>query len=157
MSMCRGGSIATTRTDNQINKLATEHMPSAPHSLKIAFFVGVFPVVSETFVVRQITALRASGHEVDIFADTPGIADAPLDPEAGSLMEHVTYMDMPLEVAPFEMPVSPILGRTWPPGSSTSVWNLARIARAFPKFARCVAASPRLALRMLNQAEYGYR
>ena len=135
-------------------------MPAAPknlRSLKIAFFVGVFPVVSETFIVRQITALRASGHKVDIFADTPGTSDAPLDPEAGTLIEHVTYMDMPLEMAPFEMPVSPILGRTWPPGSSTSVWNFARIARALPKFARCFAASPRLALGMLNQREYGYR
>jgi colanic acid/amylovoran biosynthesis glycosyltransferase len=135
-------------------------MPSTPRnlrSLKIAFFVGVFPVVSETFIVRQINALRVSGHTVDIFADTPGASDAPLDPEAGPLIEHVTYMDMPLEMAPFEMPVSPIFGRTWPPGSPTSVWNLARIARAFPKFARCFAASPRLALRMLNQNEYGYR
>jgi colanic acid/amylovoran biosynthesis glycosyltransferase len=125
--------------------------------LKIAFFVGVFPVVSETFIVRQITALRASGHEVDIFADTPGASGAPLDPEAGKLIGHVTYMDMPLEVAPFEMPVSPIFGRTWPPGSSTPVWNLGRIARAFPKFARCFSTSPRLARRMLNKSEYGYR
>jgi colanic acid/amylovoran biosynthesis glycosyltransferase len=136
------------------------HMPSAPRdlrSLKIAFFVGVFPVVSETFIVRQITALRASGHKVDIFADTPGTSGAPLDAEAGALIERVIYMDMPLEIAPFEMPVSPIFGRTWPPGSSTSVWNLARIARAFPKFARCLATSPRLALRMLSKDEYGYR
>ncbi len=143
-----------------VNKLLTEYMPSAANNLrrlKIAFFVGVFPVVSETFIVRQITALRASGHQVDIFADTPGASGAPLDAEAGALLEHVTYMDMPLEVAPYEMPVSPILGRTWPPGSPTSVWNVARIARAFPKFARCVAASPRLALRMLNKSEYGYR
>ena len=135
-------------------------MPSAPknlHSLKIAFFVGVFPVVSETFIVRQIAALRASGHKVDIFADTPGTSGAPLDAEAGALIEHVTYMGMPLEVAPFEMPVSPIFGRTWPPGSSTSVSNLARIARALPKFARCLATSPRLALRMLSKDEYGYR
>jgi len=135
-------------------------MPAAPknlRSLKIAFFVGVFPVVSETFIVRQITALRASGHEVDIFADTPGAAGAPVDAEAGALLDRVSYMGMPLEMAPFEMPVSPIFGRTWPPGSSTSVWNLSRVARAFPKFVRCFAASPRLALRMLNKSEYGYR
>ena len=131
--------------------------PKNLRSLKIGFFVGVFPVVSETFIVRQITALKASGHEVDIFADTPAASGAPLDAEASALIKHVTYMDMPLETAPFEMPVSPIFGRTWPPGSPTSVWNLTRIARAFPKFARCFAASPRLAVRMLNQSEYGYR
>ncbi len=143
-----------------VNKLVTEHMPATPknlRNLKIAFFVGVFPVVSETFIVRQITALRASGHEVDLFADTPGASGTPLDPEAATLIERVTYMDMPVEVAPFEMPVAPIFGRTWPPGSPTSVWNLTRIARAFPKFARCLAASPRLALGMLNKSQYGYR
>ena len=136
------------------------HMPSAPRNsrgLKIAFFVGVFPVISETFIVRQITALKASGHNVDIFADTPGTSGPPLDAEAGALIDHVTYMDMPAEIAPFEMPVSPIFGRTWPPGSSTPVWNLARVARAFPKFARCLATSPRLALRMLSKDDYGYR
>ena len=126
-------------------------------TLKIAFFVGVFPAVSETFIVRQISALKASGHQVDIFADTLGTTGVPLDPEAGALLKDVTYMGMPLEVAPFEIPVSPIFGRTWPPGSPTSVWNVARIARAFPKFARCFGASPRLALRMLSKDEYGYR
>jgi colanic acid/amylovoran biosynthesis glycosyltransferase len=125
--------------------------------LNIAFFVGVFPAISETFIVRQISALRASGHNVDIFADARGNADGPIDPEAHALIENVTYMDMPVEVAPFEMPVSPIFGRTWPPGSSTSVWNVARVARALPKFIRCFGASPRLAVRMLSKSEYGYR
>jgi len=125
--------------------------------LNIAFFVGVFPAISETFIVRQISALRASGHNVDIFADTRGNTDGPVDPEARALIENVTYMDKPVEVSPFEMPVSPIFGRTWPPGSRTSVWNVARLARALPKFIRCFGASPRLALRMLSKSEYGYR
>ena len=125
--------------------------------LNIAFFVGVFPAISETFIVRQISALRAAGHNVDIFADARGNTEGPIDPEARALIQNVTYMDMPVEVAPFEMPVSPIFGRTWPPGSSTSVWNVARVARALPKFIRCFGASPRLALRMLSKSEYGYR
>jgi colanic acid/amylovoran biosynthesis glycosyltransferase len=125
--------------------------------LNIAFFVGVFPAISETFIVRQISALRASGHSVDIFADARGNSDGPMDPDARALLENVTYMDMPVEVAPFEMPVSPIFGRTWPPGSSTPVWNLARVARALPKFIRCFGTSPRLAQRVLRKNEYGYR
>jgi colanic acid/amylovoran biosynthesis glycosyltransferase len=125
--------------------------------LNIAFFVGVFPAISETFIVRQVSALRASGHNVNIFADTRGNSDGSLDHDARALIENVTYMNMPVEVAPFEMPVSPIFGRTWPPGSSVSVWNVARVARALPKFIRCLGASPQLALRMFSKNEYGYR
>ncbi len=36
--------------------------------MRIAFFVSAFPVVSETFIVNQITGLIDRGHEVDIFA-----------------------------------------------------------------------------------------
>ncbi|NJK63465.1 MAG: colanic acid biosynthesis glycosyltransferase WcaL [Synechococcaceae cyanobacterium SM2_3_1] len=36
--------------------------------MRIAFFVGVFPVLSETFVLDQIVGLLDKGHEVDIFA-----------------------------------------------------------------------------------------
>lgn len=38
--------------------------------LRIAIFTGSFPVVSETFIVRQMAGLLELGHEVDIFADT---------------------------------------------------------------------------------------
>lgn len=40
--------------------------------MKIAFIVGQFPVVSETFILNQITGLLDRGHEVDIYADYPG-------------------------------------------------------------------------------------
>ncbi|HWP58305.1 MAG TPA: glycosyltransferase [Candidatus Acidoferrales bacterium] len=36
--------------------------------MKIAFIVGRFPVLSQTFVLRQITGLLDRGHDVDIFA-----------------------------------------------------------------------------------------
>ncbi|RED48376.1 glycosyltransferase [Seonamhaeicola aphaedonensis] len=36
-------------------------------SLKIAFVVGVFPAISETFIVNQIGALKEQGHQVKIF------------------------------------------------------------------------------------------
>ena len=126
-------------------------------SLRIAFFVGTFPVISETFIVRQIEALLASGHTVHIFADTRAAASTPDDGSTALIAQHTTWMDMPSEAAPFEMPVFPITGRTWPPGASTSVLNVARLARALPRFARCFSASPRLALQMINKDEYGYR
>ena len=40
--------------------------------MKIAFVVGAFPTLSETFVLNQITGLIDRGHEVDVFANTSG-------------------------------------------------------------------------------------
>ncbi|MCU0525737.1 MAG: glycosyltransferase [Elainella sp. Prado103] len=39
--------------------------------MKIAFLVGEFPTLSETFVLNQITGLIDQGHEVDIYASPP--------------------------------------------------------------------------------------
>ncbi len=36
--------------------------------MKIAFIVGMFPSLSETFILNQITGLMELGHEVDIFS-----------------------------------------------------------------------------------------
>src|SRR5258706_9552191 len=110
------------------------------HPLRIAVFVGSFPVVSETFILRQITGLLDLGHEVEIFADTRPEPGEPLHPEIVShaLMQRTTYMDMPPETAPWEMPVWPISGQTWPPGSATPISNIRRLARALPKLGRCL-------------------
>ncbi len=37
--------------------------------MRIAFIVGRFPVLSETFILNQITGLIDRGHEVDIYAN----------------------------------------------------------------------------------------
>jgi len=127
-------------------------------TLRIAMFVGSFPVVSETFIVRQIAGLLDLDHEVDIYADCRG-ASSPVQPEAVKhrLLERTKFMDMPSETAPWEMPVWPVTGRTWPPGSPTSVNNAVRIARAVPEFFRCLARSPRLTFHALNRADYRYQ
>jgi colanic acid/amylovoran biosynthesis glycosyltransferase len=36
--------------------------------MKIAFIVGVFPAISETFILNQITGLLDMGHDIEIFA-----------------------------------------------------------------------------------------
>ncbi|MHA2039714.1 MAG: colanic acid biosynthesis glycosyltransferase WcaL, partial [Promethearchaeota archaeon] len=38
--------------------------------MKIAFIVTVFPALSETFILNQITGLLDLGHDVEIFAVT---------------------------------------------------------------------------------------
>jgi colanic acid/amylovoran biosynthesis glycosyltransferase len=40
--------------------------------MRIAFLVGRFPVLSETFILNQVTGLLDRGHEVDIYAEEPG-------------------------------------------------------------------------------------
>ena len=37
--------------------------------MKIAFILGGFPKLSETFILNQITGLIERGHEVEIYAD----------------------------------------------------------------------------------------
>jgi colanic acid/amylovoran biosynthesis glycosyltransferase len=126
--------------------------------LRIAIFVGSFPILTETFIMRQIIGLLDLGHEVDIFADTRAEGST-VQPEinARHLPERTTYMDMPPEAAPWEMPVWPITGRTWLPGSERSVSNAIRVARAFPKWLRCVIKSPQLTQQVLARSEYGFR
>jgi len=127
--------------------------------LRIAVFTGIFPVVSETFILRQITGLLDQGHEVDVYADCKPDAGAPVHPEVAKyrLGERTTYMDMPPETAPYEMPVWPITGRTWPPGSATSTHNLTRLVRAFPRICRCFITAPRLTCQAFSQSEYRYQ
>src|SRR5712692_622388 len=130
---------------------------SAP--LRIAIFVGSFPVFSKTFILRQITGLLDLGHEVNIFADVRAEGEGPVQPEVGQyrLLERTTFMDMPPETAPWEMPVCPLTGRTWPPGAAAPVHNARRVALAIGKFLRCLVTSPRLAFRVLDRREYGYQ
>lgn len=127
--------------------------------LRIAIFVGTFPAVSETFIQRQIAGLVALGHEVDIYAETREAPDVPVHAETKKyrLLERTIFIDMPPEVAPWELPVWPITGRTWPPGSASSVLNVTRVARALPKIARCLCANPRLTLKCLSEHEFGYQ
>lgn len=127
--------------------------------LRIAVFLGSFPVVSETFILRQITGLLERGHDVDIYADTAGEPNAPVQPEVSQhrLLERTTYMNMPPEVCPWEMPVWPLTGETWLPGAEQAIPNIRRLLRAWPQFARAFLHSPTLAVQVLNSAEYGFQ
>jgi colanic acid/amylovoran biosynthesis glycosyltransferase len=64
--------------------------------MRIAFIVGPFPVLSETFILNQITGLLERGHQVDIFA----LARAPAGPvhpdfERFHLHERICYVEAP--------------------------------------------------------------
>src|SRR2546425_169609 len=121
--------------------------------LRIAMFVGSFPEISETFILRQITGLLDLGHSVDIFANARPEPNGPMHPEVEQyrLLQRTIYMAGPAESLLWELPVWPWRGRSWPPGSETSVLNLMRLARAAPKLLRCLAVAPRLARQVLDK------
>lgn len=127
--------------------------------LRIAVFLGCFPVVSETFVLHQITGLLDRGNEVDIYADVRSETDAPVQPEVAvhRLLERTCYMDMPPESAPWEMPVWPITGRTWVPGETRSTPNWLRVVRATPALIKSLLHAPRLAAQSLRRSQYNYQ
>jgi colanic acid/amylovoran biosynthesis glycosyltransferase len=127
--------------------------------LRIALFIGRFPVVSETFILRQVAGLLDLGHEVDVYSDSGNEAGGPAHPEVAKygLVERTTYMNMPPETSPYEMPVWPISGKTWPPGAATPLLNLNRVARAAPVFLHCLTSAPRLTMEVLKHSEYGYQ
>lgn len=61
--------------------------------MRVAFIVSHFPILSETFILNQITGLIERGHEVDIYADQPG-ADSKVHPvvEKYHLLDHTYYL-----------------------------------------------------------------
>jgi colanic acid/amylovoran biosynthesis glycosyltransferase len=49
--------------------------PVERSNLRIAYIVGSFPHVSETFIANQIVGMAARGHQVDIYMTVPPTAD----------------------------------------------------------------------------------
>jgi colanic acid/amylovoran biosynthesis glycosyltransferase len=127
--------------------------------LRIAVFLGTFPVVSETFILRQITGLIDLGHQVDIYADTPAIDNGPVQPEIAryQLMERTTYMRIPPASAPWEMPTRPIGGKTWLPGAEKPIRNAARLAEALPVFFSSLWRASRLTVRSIMRRHFGHQ
>ena len=64
--------------------------------MKIAFIVGGFPKLSETFILNQITGLIDRGHEVDIYAHNNTNEDkVHSDIEKYSLTDRISYFRQP--------------------------------------------------------------
>ncbi|BBN98004.1 glycosyltransferase [Sporolactobacillus terrae] len=59
--------------------------------MKILFFVGEFPKLSQTFILNQITGLIDAGHEVTILAKKSGGAKVHPDVLYYDLLDHVVY------------------------------------------------------------------
>ena len=60
--------------------------------MRVLFMVGKFPLLSQTFVLNQITGLIDRGHEVDIYAtDSVNNSTVHFDIEKYNLLDHTYY------------------------------------------------------------------
>ena len=127
--------------------------------LRIAVFLGTFPVVSETFILRQLAGLLDLGHDVDIYADARAMDDAPLQPEIARyrLLERTTYIDAPPSSVPWEMPMRPITGETWLPGDEQPIRNFDRVAKAIAVFLGSFVRNPQLTCQSIMRRHYGHQ
>ena len=101
------------------------------HPLRVAFVVGPFPLVSETFIVDQIAALLERGVDVDVLAFTEGDeTNVSSKYFAHEMSSRVTYLEYPLP-------------------------KLSRVVHAWTRIANSHGGILRLLLRALNVARHG--
>ena len=62
---------------------------------QIGYLAKMFPRISETFILREILALKRNGIPVRIYSLLPPIRDARAHPEAMALMPEVDYLPSP--------------------------------------------------------------
>ncbi|HEX7118976.1 MAG TPA: glycosyltransferase [Longimicrobiales bacterium] len=102
--------------------------------MRIAFFVGEFPALSETFILNQVTGLIDLGHEVDLYAMRRR-GDPKVHPEVSAygLLDRARYVDMPGRALPYAAGAAPRLVRNLLRDPKNTIRSLD--ARRFGKFA----------------------
>lgn len=98
---------------------------------KVAFVVGTFPVISETFIIDQIGDLSDLGLDIEVYTFRDGSTESVSDRYSKDKMEEAVH--------------SLAMPRNY----------LKRFVKAIPKFARILVANPLAALRTLNIFKYG--
>lgn len=102
--------------------------------MRIAYIIGCFPSLSETFVLDQITGLIDRGHEVDIYAQITGdVCESHEQVEKYNLLAKTRYVES--------------VPRKW----------LSRFAGAMQVVATRIWTRPRCVLRCLNCFRFGRR
>lgn len=100
---------------------------------KIAFVVGVFPAVSETWMINQVAGLLDRGFDIDIYAFTSQDIDQKHMSDRYreyNMLARTTYIGMPES-------------------------RLLRIIKAVPKIVKLLFVSPRVLGRALDIKKYG--
>jgi colanic acid/amylovoran biosynthesis glycosyltransferase len=126
--------------------------------MRVAVFTDVFPSLSETFIARQINGLLDLGHTVRIYAgEKPSAPVTPDNTVPRSLLSRTTYLKIPPASGYWEMPILPLWGQTWLPGSTAPIPNYKRLLSALPSLSHALLLAPRLSIKALDPAHYGYR
>lgn len=114
-----------------INRQCELYESIALGAKQIAFFVGVFPAISETWLINQIADLLDRGIDVRIYAFRRGEEEHVSDRFFSYRMsERTTYLAMPESL-------------------------VSRIFFAIPKLARLAVSSPRALFAVLNTKRFG--
>jgi colanic acid/amylovoran biosynthesis glycosyltransferase len=120
--------------------------------MRIAYIVGAFPHVSETFIVNQIVGVAEQGHEVDVYATCEGGTDLiPPSVERSGLMRRVYA----IHTASGRLrAVAQIAGRMLAVGVRAPLiaWRVFRIARRDGW-----SGSPRLLYAACTLSKLGYK
>lgn len=99
--------------------------------IKVAFIIGKFPTISETFIINQIADLEDRGTNVEIFSfnrgETDNVSQRFFDYKMG---EKTKILDMPNNI-------------------------LVRIFQAIPKILRILFLKPKILLKVFNFKKYG--
>ncbi len=104
--------------------------------MKIAFLLYHWPVLSETFIMNQITGLLDRGHEVGIYAKSPGAEPVVhTDIERYRMLERTSYYGASVERLPAN--------------------RLVRVATAVGQIITQIHKKPVPLLRSLNAFEFG--
>jgi len=106
-------------------------MEKKNEKLKIAFVIGQFPTISETFIINQVADLMDRGIEVEIFSFNKGVKE--------SISER--YYDYKMDKLTHNLNM---------PGNF-----LARFLKAIPKIIKLLVCNPRALLAALNFRHYG--
>lgn len=101
--------------------------------MRVAFIVHRFPLLSETFILNQVTGLLDRGHEVDIYAEAPGdLTKVHPDVIKYRLLDRVYHL---------------------PPVPKNLFWRLIYGIKLLPK---TLALAPTATLRSLNLFKHGF-
>jgi colanic acid/amylovoran biosynthesis glycosyltransferase len=124
-------------------------------TLRVAILLGSFPLISETFILRQITGLLDRGHDVRILASHVDHHPSIVHPEVTEygLYSRTTSMDLPdAELA--ELSAFPLSGKTWIAGAEHPLPNWRRLVQAAPTLFRNALLRPGLLVQVLSTHEY---
>lgn len=129
------------------------------HQRRIAFLLGSFPVISETFILRQITGLLDMGYDVRIYSNDKPEERGPVhaEVEKHQLMNRTVYVRGPRDSIVWELPLKPLSGKTWPPGAAKPTRNWQRFLSMMPARGYCLRRAPKLARSVIDPREYGYQ